>query len=160
MPAEILTATFNELRTRLHGLAVSMLHSSDEADDVLHDAYLRLWERGDADRRRTAGGLVLAVRNACIDRLRRRARFAAGDAPESTDADLSAREDAREEVERILRFVRTEMPAPAARAFEMYVVDDIDYEEISRIMGISVGLARTYVSRTRRRIRQQFTDKP
>lgn len=158
MPAEILTATFMSLRSRLHGLAASMLHSPDEADDVLHDAFLRLWDRGERDERQTAGSLVLAVRNACIDRLRRRARTSDMPAADTADDDAGARADAREEVERILRFVRSEVSAPAAEAFEMYVVDDLDYDEIARRMGITVGLARTYISRTRRRIRNQFSN--
>lgn len=57
-----------------------------------------------------------------------------------------------------MRFVRSEVSAPAAEAFEMYVVDDLDYDEIARRMGITVGLARTYISRTRRRIRNQFSN--
>ncbi len=150
---------FLSLRARLHTLAAAILHSPEEADDVLHDAFIKLWNRGERGEEQMAGSLVVAVRNGCIDRLRRKSRV---DGQEgrlaSLSTDSAARADAREEVERILRFVRTQVPPAAARAFEMYVVDDLEYADIADRMGITIELARTYVSRTRKRIRQKFSN--
>lgn len=157
MPADTLTTVFMSLRSRLRATAVSILHSDAEADDVLHDAFINMWHRGPVDSAHATGGLFVAVKNGCIDRLRRRKRDLGTPAtPGSVDPGAAA--DAAEDLERVLRFVRTQLPDKASRAFEMYVVDELEYTDIARRLDITVELARTYVSRTRKRIRQQFSD--
>lgn len=160
MPADTLTTVFMSLRSRLRATAVSILHSDAEADDVLHDAFINMWRRGhDDSARHVTGGLFVAVRNGCIDRLRRR-RHDVDAGVEAADGcvDPETAADAAEDLGRVLRFVRTQLPEKASRAFEMYVVDELEYTDIADRLGITVELARTYVSRVRKRIRQQFSD--
>lgn len=157
MAADTLTTVFLSLRSRLRATAVAILHTDAEADDVLHDAFINMWHRGPVDRAHATGGLFVAVKNGCIDRLRRRKRDF-GSPADTGSVDPGTEADAAEDLARVLRFVRTRLPEKASRAFEMYVVDELEYTEIARQLDITVELARTYVSRARKRIRQQFSD--
>lgn len=92
---DILTAVFGRLRMRLHSGAAMMLHSDQEADDVLQDAFERLWMQRSSFKgeRHVEGAAVTTVRNICIDELRRRrARPEAelSDTIAATDGDDSA----------------------------------------------------------------------
>src|SRR3954469_6316743 len=64
------TATFQQHRRRLFGIAYRMRGSPAEADDVLQDAWLR-WNESDTDSLRTPEAwLVTVVTRLAIDRLR------------------------------------------------------------------------------------------
>src|SRR5579862_82955 len=72
-------AAFAELyrRTspRLLGVCVRMLVDRREAEEVLQDAYVTVWQRGksfDPSRARAIAWLVALARNKAIDRLRQR----------------------------------------------------------------------------------------
>jgi RNA polymerase sigma-70 factor (ECF subfamily) len=62
---------------RLLGLVMRMLHRRDIAEEILHDAYLRIWHNAAAfsPQRGTAMTWMVAIaRNAALDRLRRQRR--------------------------------------------------------------------------------------
>ena len=50
-------------------LAMSLLHEEDEARDVVHEVFLKLWESDETIGNPTAF-ILRAVRNACLSRLR------------------------------------------------------------------------------------------
>lgn len=61
----------------LLGVAQRMLNDSQEAEDVVQDAYVRLWQQdlsGEAGDGRVVPWLLRVTRTRCIDRLRRRRR--------------------------------------------------------------------------------------
>ena len=70
----ILTRVFTRLRTRLLGVAQGVVGNDDDAADVLQDAFVRLWLHRDelTDDNQAARMTMTAVRNASIDRVRRR----------------------------------------------------------------------------------------
>jgi RNA polymerase sigma-70 factor, ECF subfamily len=63
----------------LHALAVNILRDHAEAEDVLHDVFVTLWEKSaafDASRGHAFSWAATLTRNRAIDRLRSRARRA------------------------------------------------------------------------------------
>lgn len=68
---DILTSIFTRLRPRLHSTAARWLGSDSDADDVLQDAFLRLWGKT-LDHDMTERAAATAVKSTCIDTLRRR----------------------------------------------------------------------------------------
>ena len=64
------TATFEQHRRRLFGLAYRMLASVGDAEDAVQDTFLR-WHRSDAETiQNPEAWLVTACTRLCIDRLR------------------------------------------------------------------------------------------
>ncbi|MDE6061867.1 MAG: hypothetical protein K2G00_03800, partial [Duncaniella sp.] len=70
---DILTSTFITLRAKLRSIAGGIA-GADEADDVIHDAFCRLWARHQAVGSETDAARLTytAVRNSAIDSYRRR----------------------------------------------------------------------------------------
>ena len=76
-------AAYGELYDRfsrpLYATAVRILSDASEAQDILHDAFIVLWEKAssfDSRRGSAFGWAVTLVRNRAIDRLRSRRRRA------------------------------------------------------------------------------------
>ncbi|MEO0914488.1 MAG: sigma-70 family RNA polymerase sigma factor, partial [Pseudomonadota bacterium] len=68
-------ALYAQTRSKLFGVALKMMKSRADAEDLLQEAYVRIWHR--ADRFNTASGsatgwLVTLTRNLAIDHLRAR----------------------------------------------------------------------------------------
>ncbi|MDO4319766.1 MAG: sigma-70 family RNA polymerase sigma factor [Bacteroidales bacterium] len=158
MTPDELTSTFIEMRERLHRSAAAILRSDTEADDVLQDAFVKSWQ---SDHTRDSGhrraGLVVSVRNLCIDRLRRKRATIADPMPDTADsADPASDLEARQRLDEVMAWMRVSLSDINRRVFEMYVIDDMSYDDIARSLGISVDTARTCVSRARKKIRERF----
>ena len=75
MEKDLLTTSFYKLRATLSATARSVLGPRADVDDVLQDAFCRLWRRREsiADRGDASGLLVTTVRIVSIDAVRRKA---------------------------------------------------------------------------------------
>ena len=73
MNAHLYTKLMDEQRNRLFSRAFYLLRDREDAEDVIQEAYLRLWRQGDdvAERKLTSW-LCRVVHNLCIDQTRRR----------------------------------------------------------------------------------------
>lgn len=158
MTHDELTSTFIELRDRLRHSAAAILHSDTEADDVLQDAFVKSWQ-GDAarDTGHRRATLVVAVRNLCIDRIRRRQTTVSGTISDTAaTCDPAADLESRQKLDEVMAYIHGNLSDLHRRVFEMYVIDDMDYDDIAASLGISVETARTCVSRARKKIRERF----
>lgn len=154
MTDESSTATFLALRLRLRTAAASILRNDDDADDALQELFVRTW-RSDTEPRDHRSYLFASLRNICIDMLRR--RNTAAQAPPPEDAvDTAGRIESRDTIEHVRRFVGHHLSGLPRSVFELYVYDQLDYDEISVRLGISVEATRTAMSRARKTIRQNF----
>ncbi len=74
---EALAALYQSTRGAVYGLALSLLRSQEEAQDVTQDAFVRIWEK--APQYRPQGSpmawMLAVVRNLALMRLRERGRF-------------------------------------------------------------------------------------
>ena len=166
------TATFEQHRPRLMGVAYRMLGSRADAQDVLQDAWLR-WQSTDADRVQTAQAwLVTTVTRLCVDRLRaartEREHYSGPWLPEPWIAEGTAPPaDARAELASdlsIALLVVLERLSPDERAaFLLHDVFDSDYAEVATVLNRSEAACRQLVHRARTQVRQdkvRFTATP
>jgi RNA polymerase sigma-70 factor (ECF subfamily) len=151
---------FESLRPRLRALAYRMLGTRADADDVVHDAWLR-WMTADAAEVRSAEAwLKTAVTRLSIDRLRRakleRERYVGPWLPEPLSAaDLSSPDLALERDEDIsIAFLTLlETLSPQERAvFVLHDILDEDYADIAETVGKSQAACRQMVHRARERL--------
>ncbi len=70
---EAFVCLYNQYKSTLFGLLLRILHSSAEAEDVLQEVFLRVWQRApdfDETRGQVFAWLVMMTRSRAIDRLR------------------------------------------------------------------------------------------
>ncbi len=145
--------TFDAERPRLISIAVRVLGSEADADDVVQEAWLRLSRTDDVDD--LPAWLTTVVTRLCLDHLRkRRTRSEAeteasfGFAPVGPEADALL----AERVGGAMQVVFDAL-APAERAaFVLHDVFGYPFDEISAILGRSGTTVRQLASRARRKV--------
>jgi len=138
----------------LFGLLLRILHSRAEAEDVLQEVFLQVWQQArsfDPARGRAFTWLVTLARSRAIDRLRavdsreRAARRSAEDgrpeaAPESERADAAAE---RSEQASVVRAALAELPEEQRRTLLLAYLDGMSQSEIASRTGQPLGTVKT-----------------
>ena len=148
---------FDNLRPRLHGIAYRMLGSTEEAEDVVQDAWLRRRQAVNGAIDNEEAWLVATVTHLAIDRLRsakvEREHYIGMWLPEPVISDNSpSPEQMLEKAENIsIAFLTVlERLSPESRAaFLMREVFGASYGDISRILGKTEAASRQLVHRAK-----------
>jgi RNA polymerase sigma-70 factor (ECF subfamily) len=140
-------------------LAYRLTRDADEAKDVAQDAFLRAFRRLETFHpdRPFARWLFVIARNASLDAIRRRRRAAtlpSGDdlTVELGPEDYALRNDESERVQHAL----DALPEHYRSVLQLYYVSDLRYREIADALGIPLGTVKTYLSRAKRRLREEL----
>jgi RNA polymerase sigma-70 factor, ECF subfamily len=74
---DAMAAIYERYESTLRAVILSVLHEEGEADDVLHDVFIQLWNRADrfVAEKGLHGFLVTLARRRALDRLRRRLAY-------------------------------------------------------------------------------------
>jgi RNA polymerase sigma factor (sigma-70 family) len=155
------TAVFQQHRPRLFGLAYRMLGTPADAEDVLHDAWLR-WHAQDTDALDDAKAwLVTVTTRLSLDRLRRakteRAHYPGPWLPEPLIAESEQPEAQLERSESLtLTFLLLleRLSAEERAAFLLHEVFDYSHAEAAQILGVGEDACRQRVHRARIRLRE------
>lgn len=141
-------------------VAVRMLHDADDAADVVQEAFANVWEhRGKhVDHIRIRSYLLTAVRNLCLDRLRRNRECRISDSVADTmlaPDDVHAGIEGRQHLQMLDEMMQTLSP-DCARVIRLNAYNGLSAPEIADITGFSYDKVRALLSRGRRRLREMF----
>ena len=147
------------LRPRLVALATRYLHDSDEAEDVVQDAMLKLWLLHDKLIGNGEAFASVLVRNLALNRLRRLQRTKTLSEMERFEAEITAdasqQKETEEQVAQLMSLVET-LPERQKTILRLHDIEGMDYEEIAKITGTSPAALRKTVSRTRQHLRLRY----
>ena len=154
MNSEELNIQFLEVKDSAYRYAVSLLHDTTEAEDVVQDLYERLWRRRLIIRRVGFRSLVMTtVRNMSLDRLRRQ-RLNRHTAIE--DEPLATESPEVDNPVAIIRRIISRLPEREREIIHLHDVEGMDYEDIAEVVGTSVMAARMACSRARQKVKEEF----
>ncbi len=136
----------------------------EEAADVLHTAYLKILEgKARYDGKASFKTWLFAViRNTAADMRRRRgARRLRLVRPEATAQATAPRELPDETMDRarlqtLFRQALAELSDRQREVLHLVMYHDLTLEEAARVMGVSLGTARTHYDRGKKRLRQRL----
>src|SRR5689334_20031197 len=137
------------------GIALKIVREQNEAEDVVHDAFIAIVERADqyrAERGSVVAWLVTTVRNLALDRTRRRVRRAqiTDDELRHEPAEPVADPELLSWVEAERRAVRAalETLSPAQRAtLEIAFFEGLSYPEIAERESVPLGTVKSRAAR-------------
>jgi RNA polymerase sigma-70 factor (ECF subfamily) len=149
--------TFEQLYTTyfpdVYRFSVWLTRDTTRAEDVASETFVRAWGRRDRFRTETLKGYLFAIaRNVFLkhrhqsDKNDQLPEEVLDDAPDPHRAAA-----ARMELDRVTHAL-SQMPAPDRLALVLRSEHLLPYEEIARVLEISVGAARVKVHRARRRL--------
>ena len=133
------------LRPQMMNVARRYL-ADDDAEDIVQDALLRLWQMVDKLRMPLDGLASVLTRNLCVDKVRRRrpALALSDTCEEPADESLN---DKR--IERMMSIIET-LPSLPQTVLRM------EMKEIAQLIGSSEVAIRKALSRARQTVRQQY----
>ena len=148
------------LRPKLYRFALAFTKRTDEAEDVVQEVGIKLWERCNKleTMRSVEAYAMSAVRNRCLDYAR---------SPYSRMDELTEIHDAMHEQTpyKILEqadmaaFVRQlidQLPEQQQTIIRLRDIEGYELDEIAQILGINDGTVRTNLSRARQKIRDEL----
>ena len=158
---EVLAERFEAQRSHLRAVAYRMLGSLSEADDAVHEAWLRLNRSDTSGIENLKGWLTTVVARVCLDVLRsRKVRREEPLGAQASDPIVRRGDGTDPEHEALLAdsvglalLVVLETLAPAERlAFVLHDMFAVPFDEIAPIVERSPAAARQLASRARRRV--------
>jgi len=148
------------LRPKLYRFALSFIRRTDEAEDVVQEIGIKLWERrSELDTMRSVEAYAMsAVRNRCLDYSR---------SPHSRTNELIEDHDSAHEQTPYKSLEQADMAAFVRRLIErlpeqqqmvirLRDIEGYELDEIAEITGINEGAVRTNLSRARQKIREEL----
>ena len=150
---------YDRTSAKLYGICLRLLGSEAEAQDVLQEAYVRIWSnagRFDPTKASPITWLAVVARNKAIDRLRQRVSATDGieaaadvedDAPSAFDL-VDAQQDANRLAECLEEL--EEQPRTAIRAA---FLDGLSYPELAERDSVPLGTVKSWIRRGLQRLR-------
>lgn len=160
---DILTSTFITFRDKFFRLA-SGIAGQNDADDIINDAFCRLWSRHplvDDETQALKLGYT-AVRNSAIDTLRRsstRQTVSLDDGqefPEPDDSESEERKERQSTVDAVVRVARRALSERQFEIFELHDIEGVDYDDIAMHLDMTPENVRVTLSRARKTIRELY----
>lgn len=154
---EAFSALYDRFSRPLFSTALRVVQDAAEAEDIVHDAFVTVWERAadfEAGRGAAFTWLVTLVRNRAIDRVRsrrRRSEILAASVPAdlgydrptvSGDDRATAGDDAR-----IVRAAINQLAPEQQRALELAFFGGMTQEEIADHLGEPLGTVKARIRR-------------
>lgn len=154
---------------RLHRIAWRMIGDAGEAEDIVQEALLRLWDQSPelaarhpagstaAASLRLGGWLARVVTNLAIDRLRRNRRIAPGEVPErADDAPLADAVVVAEDESARARALIAALPDRQRAAIVLTYFEDLPNAEAAAALDMNIKAFESLLHRAREALRQAF----
>lgn len=151
MTADEFQKEATNIRPKLAAEARRYLSSSDEAEDVVQDALLRLWDMRWKLRIPMAPLASATVRHLCVDRLRKSPQTTAIENIRLSDDNNGNHEG----VEHMMKIVAT-LPETQQTILRMRHIEGLDMASIATLTGKSEAAIRQVLSRARRAVREKY----
>lgn len=160
MDAESFKKMFLPCHAKLYGVAYGLLENAADAEDLIQEAYLKLWSKREelAIISNPEAFAVTLVKNMCFDLLRSgkyvsfRQNVALSEIQNALPAEpMEAQDDVQ-----VVRTIIARLPVQQQLVVTLRDVKGCSYEEVERITGLSSVNVRVLLSRARKKIREEF----
>ena len=161
MDAREFKQRFMPFHRRLYRVGYHLTGNAQDAEDLLQDTYLKLWQKRD-DLREEAmkeAYLVTLMQNLFRDQRRLKRIDTSEDIEDHADPpdeqSLSQTIEAKDEAQQ-MGVLMDQLPERDSTILKMHLVEDKSYEEIERDTGLSQGNLRIIMMRTKQKLKQQY----
>ena len=162
MNAQEFKKRFMPFHRLLYRVAFHLTGNVQDAEDLLQDTYLKLWQKRNdlRDEAVTQAYLVTLMRNLLRDQQRLKRIDSSAELKDelsppderSLEGQIAANDEARK-----MESLISQLPERDERIIRMHLVEERSYEEIEQDTGLSQGNIRIIVMRTKQKLKQQFT---
>ena len=155
MTTETFMDEVKAMRPMLLNVARGILDSDEEAEDVVQDAMLRLWQLREEPIRNVRGFARIVVRNLSLSKIRRKPLTVDIGQAGATVSDDNTETDRNEQIDRMMALVDA-LPTMQQTVLRLRHMQDMSMADIASLIGTSEVAVRQSLSRARRSIIEQF----
>ena len=161
MDAREFKQRFMPFHRRLYRVGYHLTGNAQDAEDLLQDTYLKLWQKRDDLREEaiTEAYLVTLMQNLYKDQRRLKRIDTSEDiddhAEPPDEQSLAQMTEAKDEAQQMEKLM-DELPERGGQILRMHLVEEKSYEEIERDTGLSQGNLRIIMMRTKQKLKQQY----
>ena len=149
---------FKEYFTPLMTFSRKILGDEDDARDVVHQVFIKLWEKGNEIDLSTSlkSYLFTAVNNRSLNVIRDRKKFSSEEVPEMAgEWDVSTQIESMELEEKINEAIES-LPEKCRQIFELNRFDGLKYSEVAMQLNISVKTVENQMSKALKILREKL----
>lgn len=145
----------------LYALAYQMLGNQLEAEDVVQDTFVKLWQRREQGDKYEKAWLYKVARNQCLDILRRRkhaaeyqvAKAAGSDVAQSA-SDYVLNEELSGEIGKAIN----QLEEPYKSLLVMREVNGLSYQVLADSLDLSLSQTKVYLHRARKQLKENLEE--
>jgi RNA polymerase sigma-70 factor, ECF subfamily len=129
-----------------------MINQEYDAEDIMHDVYIRIFEKRKQYKPQKAGlytWIYQVAVNQTLNALKKRKRFSNEVFPEPVAIEMVNHVEGKELVLSILEKINPDFKA----CLILREIEDKSYEEIAKILNISIGTVRSRINRGRKEVK-------
>ena len=158
MEAETFKQRFPSFPPTLYRIAPALAQSPEDAEDILQEAYTKLWSKRDSLEavQQPEAFAVTIVRNLCLDFLRSPRTNSRSEPLETVilhcEDSPERQVETRDQLRQVVRLIQ-ELPPNQQQVIRLRGMEDCSVEEIAEITGFSPANVRTLLSRARKYIK-------
>lgn len=145
---------------KLYRVAYRLLEDACDAEDVVQEAYIKLWNKRDelTQVENSEAYCVILLRNLCLDFLRAKKKHLFQSTEDTVISDNLVLSDEIETVDEIkhIETIIDLLPEQQRKIIKLRHFDDYSNEEIEEIMGITSVNVRVLMSRARKKVKELF----
>ncbi len=158
MEAETFKQRFLSFHPKLYRIALALVESPEDAEDILQEAYTKLWSKRDSLEavQQPEAFAVTIVRNLCLDFLRSPRTNSRSEPLETVilhcEDSPERQVETRDQLRQVVRLIQ-ELPPNQQQVIRLRGMEDCSMEKIAEITGFSPANVRTLLSRARKYIK-------
>lgn len=158
MEAETFKQRFLSFHPKLYRIALALVESPEDAEDILQEAYTKLWSKRDSLEavQQPEAFAVTIVRNLCLDFLRSPRTNSRSEPLETVilhcEDSPERQVETRDQLRQVVRLIQ-ELPPNQQQVIRLRGMEDCSVEEIAEITGFCPANVRTLLSRARKYIK-------
>ncbi|QIK59390.1 RNA polymerase sigma factor [Dysgonomonas sp. HDW5A] len=145
---------------KLYRVAYRLLEDACDAEDVVQEAYIKLWNKRDelTQVENSEAYCVILLRNLCLDFLRAKKKHLFQSTEDTVMSDNLVLSDEIETVDEIkhIETIIDLLPEQQRKIIKLRHFDDYSNEEIEEIMGLTSVNVRVLMSRARKKVKELF----
>jgi RNA polymerase sigma-70 factor (ECF subfamily) len=159
MDAEHFKKVFLPYHTKLYRMAYRFLENQADAEDMVQEAYIKLWQKRDELESliNPESFAVTLLKNTCLDFLKKVKPDISGMYEMNIPAveSLSVQIENRDQLHHI-QFIMNQLPVQQQQIIRLKVWDNLPDEEIEQQTGLKKGNIKVIVSRARKTIKELY----
>ena len=152
-----LAQLYEHTHASVFGFALSILKNTHDAEDVLHDCYVAVWQgaAGYRSRGKPLAWILTVTRNLCLQQLRTRSRVA-DLAPEDWEPYLADKEGVTLEGRSILRSCMEQLRDEERQIVTLHALSGFKHREIAAILQLPLPTVLSKYHRAVKRLKQHL----